>query len=32
MVVVDIKTSTMIILDLPSFKENGKKAMYHLGL
>ena len=32
MVVVDIKTSTIINLDLPCFKENGKKAIYHLGL
>ena len=28
MVVVDIKTSTIITLDLPCFKENGKKAIY----
>lgn len=32
MVVVDIKTSTIITLDLPYFKVNGKKAIYHLGL
>ena len=31
MVVVDIKISTIITLDLPCFKVNGKKAIYHLG-
>ena len=32
MVVVDIKISTIITLDLPRLKVNGKKAIYHLGL
>ena len=32
MMVVDVKVSTIITLDLPCFKVNGKKAIYHLGL